>query len=168
MDKIQWHKKYKQEAFEYFNEKCQNCQRWVGYVQYGVIHHNTYKHEGGIYNATFKELVELNKVTFVCNECHEEIHSNVSIDGITRILNVNCEGCGVEIFTTKKIEYPWCEACHVGVDWYCVECDYLIESPLKTGKYCLVCYGIYKELKEKYPDLDQEKQWQQDEILNHN
>lgn len=84
MNKDKWHLKYKKYVLIHFKYRCSMCNKHTE-VNEGCVHHKTYIHDGGIYNADASELILLDKITWVCYDCHNYIHSNQSIDNITAI-----------------------------------------------------------------------------------
>ena len=110
MNKYSWHKVYKKEVFEYYNYQCTNCMKHIN-IHDGVVHHNTYKHKSGIYTATAKELIQAKKITLLCNSCHTYIHQTESIDGLTRLLGIDCIECGEET-PQGDIVNGRCDICH--------------------------------------------------------
>jgi hypothetical protein len=120
MNKHEWHQVYKEYVFEHYNYQCSNCFK-VLEIYDGVVHHKTYKHKGGIYSASAKELIDCRKITVLCHECHEIEHQTKSIDRITKLLDVRCLECGWET--------P--------------------QSDLTNGK-CEICYNIELQNKSEY------------------
>jgi len=111
------HKKYKNECFKMFNYRCSGCDKYINIYE-GVVHHKTYKHKGGIYQARPKEIKD--KICLMCHECHEEEHQNKSIDGITRIL---------------PSEYKECIDCN--------DSDYYEPNLIQSDGRCIYCHDIY-------------------------
>lgn len=97
----EWHRKYKFETFKMFNFSCDGCSKTELALNKGVVHHKTYKHEGGIYQARPHEIKY--KICVLCHECHLAVHQSESIDGITKLLptiiedeSIRCKDCGEE------------------------------------------------------------------------
>lgn len=86
-----WHRASTEEVRDYFDCTCTLCEKFLPYKSQGVIHHKTYKHKGGIYNASAEELLIVRKITYLCHDCHRYTHENLSIDGITHILPIQSE-----------------------------------------------------------------------------
>ena len=81
-----WHLNNKHIVYKHFAQTCQDCKKQFKRMRDSVVHHKTYKHKGGIYSVGADELIKADKITLLCHACHEDMHSRVSIDGITRIL----------------------------------------------------------------------------------
>lgn len=110
MDSFIWHLTYKKEVFEHYDYQCTNCMKYIKTYE-GVVHHKTYRHKTGIYNATAKELIEAKKITVLCNNCHESIHKAESIDGLTELLDIACIDCEEETRQRDLINGR-CDVCH--------------------------------------------------------
>jgi len=124
-----WHRKYKLECFQMFNWHCSVCWEYIG-LSDGVVHHKTYKHKGGIYQARPEEIED--KICLMCHECHEKEHQNKSIDGVTKML-------------PKEIpdeEYIECIDCG---DSYWFKANYIMED----GR-CIICNDVYKKTMSEY------------------
>ena len=109
MDKTTWHKVYKESVFKHFDNECKECFKEIK-LHDGVVHHKTYKHKGGIYNTSAKELIDCRKITVLCHECHELEHQTKSIDGITRLLDVECIEC-FERYPKEDMINGKCDIC---------------------------------------------------------
>jgi hypothetical protein len=112
----EWHGRYKLDCFKMFGFKCSDCWESIRLGE-GVVHHKTYKHKGGIYQAEPKEIKD--KICLMCYSCHEKTHQTKSIDGITRIIPIEpysnecvCNNCGGEYSEdTTNIDYEMCDEC---------------------------------------------------------
>jgi len=113
----EWHRKYKNECFEMFNYRCSGCDKYINIYE-GVVHHKTYKHKGGIYQARPKEIKD--KICLMCYECHEGEHRNKSIDGITRKI---------------PREYKECIDCN--------DSDYYEPNLIQSDGRCETCHNTY-------------------------
>lgn len=110
MDSLIWHLTYKKEVFKHYDYQCTNCMKRIKTCE-GVVHHKTYRHKSGIYNATAKELIEAKKITVLCDDCHAYVHQTESIDGLTRLLDIDCIECGEET-PQGDIVNGRCDICH--------------------------------------------------------
>lgn len=96
----EWHLKYKFEAFKMFNFTCAMCEKDNLRLNQGVVHHKTYIHKGGIYQARPHEIK--NKICVLCHDCHLSVHQSERIDDLTAILPESqskaniCDECGEE------------------------------------------------------------------------
>ena len=109
-----WHGKYKLDCFKMFGFSCSLCGVNIG-LSDGVVHHKTYKHKGGIYQARPHDIKD--KICLMCHNCHEKEHRAISIDGITSILQAEEEikycsgcGCGFEV-TDNALSNSKCDVC---------------------------------------------------------
>lgn len=110
----EWHLKYKFEAFKMFNFTCAGCLKDELRLREGVVHHKTYLHKGGIYQARPYEIKD--KICVLCHECHLSVHQSERIDGVTKLLptitkdepNI-CEDCGWE--SHEIDDMGLCEVC---------------------------------------------------------
>jgi hypothetical protein len=118
----EWHRKYKYECFIIFDFTCCKCDRKI-VTSEGVVHHKTYKHEGGIYQARPDEIID--KICIMCHSCHEEEHTLKSIDGVTK-----------KLIPKKPI-------------FECVTCYEEFEYELIDGK-CECCNDIYEKTMSEY------------------
>jgi hypothetical protein len=107
MTKELWHSENKEFVWLAFNKTCSECNCHVEKLKDGVVHHWTYRHYGGIYNVSAKELIELKKISWVCNTCHRAIHEKISIEGTRVLKNVVCKFCGFEVEEGQKL----CDSC---------------------------------------------------------
>lgn len=125
----EWHGKYKFECFQIFGFKCSFCFEKTN-LNEGVVHHRTYKHDGGIYQAKPLEIID--KISIACHTCHEHIHQTESIDGITKIVKV------------KRHRWNRYENC---ID--CNESD----NPLNGDSRCESCFILHQNILNEYePD----------------
>jgi len=136
-DKRYWHYIYKEYCFERSQNKCQHCNRYI-YLSQGVVHHKTYKHKGGIYNAHPDDIWD--KIEVLCHECHRSVHESCSIDGVTKIL--------------KRKEYdPWDNYEDEEDIPFCSNCGW-VEYNLNSENLCGHCEFekrvFEKELEEFY------------------
>lgn len=110
-----WHGKYKLDCFKMFGFTCWSCDKKISLSE-GVVHHKTYKHKGGIYQARPHEIKD--KICLMCHDCHKKEHQSTSIDGITKILPKielhQCVDCG-EAFEDANylLSNGRCEPCNV-------------------------------------------------------
>ena len=177
MSSSQWHKTYKVEVYRHFKCTCQECRQYCPSISHGVVHHFTYKHHGGIYNATASELITQGKITWLCHDCHEKIHSEKSVDGITRILTKGeCISCGDEMIIKGDWDHglgSTCWRCKYGVRdryseasdehganeygsgstfYYCSDCgegqDF--EDDLDVNGRCETCANTYRDTMSEY------------------
>lgn len=112
MSRDEWHAVHKEFCWLYFGKECTNCTTFLKKKSDAAVHHNTYTHEGGIYNASPEELIMLNKITLLCHECHEAIHRETRIDGKTKIIkHSKCIQCGEEAEYTYIYEDGYCQYC---------------------------------------------------------
>jgi len=111
MNKHTWHKTYKKSVWIHFNKACSECQKPTFEICDGVVHHWSYKHPGGIYNADPVELINLKKISWVCNPCHEKIHRTIQIDGSRMLSASRCRQCGISSEETEIYQSGLCENC---------------------------------------------------------
>ena len=99
LNKYSWHKNNKSVVFEHSAGVCERCNTETS-IHGGVVHHKTYNYKDSVYNYNAIELLQNKVIGWFCHDCHYWIHSNFSIDGITRILNKYCKECEKKINTT--------------------------------------------------------------------
>jgi hypothetical protein len=118
----EWHGKYKLDCFKLFGFKCSVCFKKIKCSE-GVVHHLTYKHKGGIYQAMPEQIKD--KICLMCHNCHLKEHQSKSIDGTTKILR-----------PTMVIEY--CVDCGEGFD--------IKEHQLNNERRCEPCANTYTRI----------------------
>lgn len=113
-----WHLNNKPDVFNITKGECFLCGDICHSISDGCVHHHTYKpvDNKSVYDYCGKDALNLGIVDWCCNDCHEKIHQNTSIDNNTRVLE-KCYICkkkygDYDRSKTIGLDRPICRKCY--------------------------------------------------------